>query len=191
MKKIFILFILFILLGVNSLFATHNRAGEITYEHLNGYTYRITITTYTNTYNTTADRCELVLYFGDGDSATVPRINGPSSLCPSTHDGEMISAFTKLNIYQVTHTYPGPGKTYVLTMEDPNRNAGICNLPNSVNQSFFLRTELMINPFLAPNSSPILLNRPLDNACVGECFEHNPGAYDAEGDSLSYSLSVC
>ncbi len=191
MKRI-VLSVYFLLLFIASAYATHNRAGEITYQHISGYTYKIIVTTYTNTFNTTADRCELTVNFGDGDSAIAPRINGPSSLCPNTQDGVMLSspANTKLNIYETFHTYSGSG-AYVITVEDPNRNAGICNIPNSVNASFFLRTELIINPFLGSNSSPTLLNPPLDMACVGECFEHNPGAYDAEGDSLSYELTTC
>ncbi|MBN8694989.1 MAG: gliding motility-associated C-terminal domain-containing protein [Bacteroidetes bacterium] len=191
MKRI-VFFIYFSFFFIVSAFATHNRAGEITYQHISGYTYKIIVTTYTNTFNTTADRCELTVNFGDGDSAIAPRVNGPSSLCPNTQDGVMLSspANTKLNIYETFHTYSGSG-AYVITVEDPNRNAGICNIPNSVNASFFLRTELVINPFLGRNSSPTLLNPPLDMACVGECFEHNPGAYDAEGDSLSYELTTC
>src|SRR6218665_263455 len=188
MKKFF-LFAIILLSGLRA-FATHNRAGEITYRWISGYTYKITVTTYTNTYATTADRCELTVYFGDGDSAVAPRVNGPSVLCPTTHDGVMVATNTKLNIYEVVHTYGGP-KPYVITVEDPNRNAGICNIPNSVNTSFFLRTELIINPFLHANSSPVLLNPPIDQACIGECFEHNPGAYDVDGDSLYYSLVTC
>jgi gliding motility-associated-like protein len=191
MKK-FLLSIIILIIGLSNSFATHNRAGEITYKWLSGYTYEITVTTYTNTYNTTADRCEVTVYFGDGDSAVAPRINGPSSLCPSTADGVMLSspANTKWNIYKTSHTYHGPN-TYVITMEDPNRNEGVANIPSSVNVSFFLRTELVINPFLGSNSSCVLLNPPLDQACVGVCFEHNPGAYDADGDSLYYRMSTC
>ena len=188
MKK-FILFAIIIFSGLR-LSATHNRAGEITYRWISGYTYKITVTTYTNTFSTTADRCELTVYFGDGDSAVAGRVNGPSVLCPTTHDGVMVATNTKLNIYEVVHTYSGP-HNYIITVEDPNRNAGICNIPNSVNTSFFLRTELIINPFLNANSSPVLLNPPIDQACVGECFEHNPGAYDPDGDSLYYSLVTC
>lgn len=191
MKK-FLLFIFIFIIGVSNSYATHNRAGEITYQHLSGYTYRITVTTYTNTYNTTADRCEVTVYFGDGDSAVAHRVNGPiGPLCAApNHDGVMITSTTKQNVYLVDHTYDGPN-TYVVTMEDPNRNSGICNIPSSVNTSFFLRTELVINPFLGSNSSCILLNPPLDQACVGQCFEHNPGAFDADGDSLYYSLTTC
>ncbi|MDQ3048921.1 MAG: gliding motility-associated C-terminal domain-containing protein [Bacteroidota bacterium] len=182
---------------IGSAFATHNRAGEITYRHISGYTYEITVTTYTNIApSIVADRCELDVYFGDGDSALVSRINGPpitgTSPCPNGGEPVIGVVFTKVNIYKVLHTYSGPGN-YIISMEDENRNDGICNIlgGNSVNTSFFIRTELKINPFLTPNSSPILLNLPLDEACVGECFEHNPGAYDADGDSLYYTLTTC
>ncbi|MES2593043.1 MAG: gliding motility-associated C-terminal domain-containing protein [Bacteroidota bacterium] len=190
MKKSIIL-ITILLAGFSNLFATHNRAGEITYQHISGRTFKIIVTTYTNTdpATTQADRCDLVVYFGDGDSAVAPRINGPSNLC-ITADGTSIATYTKKNIYETIHTYPGDGN-YFIYMEDPNRNGGICNIPNSVDQSFYLRTELVINPWLGSNSSPTLLNPPIDEACTGECFEHNPGAYDADGDSLAYSLTTC
>jgi gliding motility-associated-like protein len=190
MKQFFlVLFITFCIVFTSK--ATHNRAGEITYQHISGKTYKIIVTTYTNTdpNTTSADRCELTVYFGDGDSAIVPRINGPSNAC-FTADGVIIDTYTKKSVYEVIHTYSGAG-SYFITMEDPNRNAGVCNIPNSVDQSFFLTTELIINTWLGANSSPALLNPPIDNACVGECFEHNPGAFDSEGDSLSYSLTTC
>ena len=193
MKKIFLIIIILLAISRNT-FATHNRAGEITYQNISGRTYKIIVTTYTNTNpaTTQADRCQLVVYFGDGDSATVNRDNGNTyTLCGQpVPDGVMVGVFIKKNVYETIHTYPGDGD-YFISMEDPNRNADICNIPNSVNQSFFLRSELIINPFLGPNSSPTLLNPPIDNACVGECFFHNPGAFDADGDSLAYSLTTC
>jgi gliding motility-associated-like protein len=64
-------------------------------------------------------------------------------------------------------------------------------MTSSVYTAFALETELVINPFLSPNSSPVLLNPPIDMACVGQCFEHNPGAYDADGDSLFYRMDTC
>ena len=189
MKKI----ILFTLLcGITfTAYATHNRAGEITYKHVSGYTYEITITTYTKESSKPADKCSLTINFGDGDTAVFNRINGPAGTsCP--FDGQSLGNDIKKNIYKGLHTYPGPNK-YVITMEDPNRNANICNFSNSASDqiSFFLRTELQINPFLPPNNSPVLLNPPIDNGCIGECFEHNPGAFDPEGDSLHYTLVPC
>ncbi len=198
MKKFLILFSLLIV-GFTNVYGTHNRAGEITYEYVGDathpYRYKIRVTTYTNTCNTSADRCELMINFGDNDSANAPRVNGISSLCPSTADGVMLlhPTCTKLNIYEITHDFPGPspGQGWEITMDDQNRNAGVNNINNSVNTSFSLITHLIINPFLGPNTSPVLLNMPLDDACVGVCFYHNPGAYDPDGDSLSYSLTTC
>ncbi|MBL0330915.1 MAG: gliding motility-associated C-terminal domain-containing protein [Bacteroidetes bacterium] len=196
MKK-HLLSILLLLIGFSNAFATHNRAGEITYKYIgttaNPYKYKIIVTTYTkfvtsSTSNT--DKCELMVLFGDGDSASAPRVNGPAGDCSPLKNGVMIGIDTRLNVYETEHNYAGPGN-YIISMEDPNRNSGICNIVSSVDVSFFLRTELVISPFLVQNNSPTLLNPPIDNACVGVCFEHNPGAYDIDGDSLHYSLSVC
>ncbi|HET6225273.1 MAG TPA: T9SS type A sorting domain-containing protein [Bacteroidia bacterium] len=179
----------------SSIYATHNRAGEITYRHISAYTYEISVITYTKESSTLADKCQLTVKFGDGDSAVFNRLNGPLSatLCGGTIPiGEQLGNDIKKNIYRGTHTFPGPG-SYVIRMEDPNRNSKICNFSGAASDqiSFFLRTELLINPTLPPNNSPVLLNAPIDNGCVGECFEHNPGAFDADGDSLAYKLVPC
>ena len=199
MKKLFLVISL-LLIGFTNVFATHNRAGEITYKWISGTTYGITVTTYTNTYQTQADRCELTVIFWSGsqliDSIVVPRTNGGLTGLTNctTADGQLLSQFpnTKLNIYYGTYTFTGPG-TYRMTMDDPNRNAGTCNVNNgnSVNTAFSIVTEVVINPLLGPDDSPQLLNIPLDQACEYVCFYHNPGAYDPNGDSLAYSLVPC
>lgn len=187
-----IIFVVLLILAGKFAFSSHNRAGEITYKWLYGFTYEIVMTTYTNTNNTNADRCYDTLYFGDGTMQAVPRINGTiGNLCgPGVGDGVMITTWTKKNIYKTIHTYPGAG-CYTLTMADPNRNAGVVNIPNSSTIPFFIKSELCIGTFLGPNSSPVLTNPPIDNACVGHCFLHNAGAYDTDGDSLSYELTAC
>ena len=48
MKNIIIIISLFALTALQT-FATHNRAGEITYKHISGYTYEFTLITYTYT----------------------------------------------------------------------------------------------------------------------------------------------
>lgn len=179
--------------------ATHNRAGEITYRWLYGYTYEVKIITYTNTNiiggQQPADRCEDTLYFGDGPNSreVVPRSNGTVGLtnCAPIPDGDIIAPGIKKNIYLTTHTYPGPGN-YKIYMYDPNRNAGVINIPNSVNQPFYIESYLTIPTFgSVANSSPVLTIPPIDNGCVYKCFVHNPGAYDPDGDSLSYELTTC
>lgn len=173
--------------------ATHNRAGEITYKWISGYTYSITLTTYTDDGPNIADRCQDTIYFGDNTSAVVQRQNGPlgpTDCGSATPLGELLQPGFKRNIYSVIHTYPGPGM-FKLYMFDRNRNGGVINIPNSINQPFYLETVINTDQFSGPNNSVVLTVVPLDKACVGQCFYHNPGAYDPDGDSLSYELTTC
>lgn len=174
-KNLHILLILFSLQA----YATHNRAGEITFTHVAGLTYEITVTTYTYT-QSPADRPKLEIKWGD---------NSPLDSIDRTSNVNLGNDITK-NVYIAQHTYPGPSPTpYIISVEDPNRNADIENIPNSVNVVFYIQTELYINPFVGVNNSPQLLNPPIDYACVGSIYVHNPGAVDTDGDSLYYTLS--
>lgn len=170
-----IFFILCLPLGV---LATHNRAGQITFELVSGYTYRVTVTTFTYT-KSAADRNELLVDWGDNTSSLVDRIRKVELPNDYYH-----------NTYTTTHTFPGPG-VYEIIMQDPNRNFGINNIPNSVNVIFSIKTILVVSPEIGQNSSPQLLNFPIDRAALGHIFIHNPAAYDPDGDSLSYKLTIC
>src|SRR5690606_33024335 len=81
--------------------------------------------------------------------------------------------------------------TYLIRVGDPNRNVGVYNIPNSQDQPFYIEALLVINNFTGANTSPQFNYAPIDKACKGKCFYHNPGAYDPDGDSLSYELTVC
>lgn len=167
-------------------FATHNRAGEIVYQHISGYKYKIIVYTYCYTL-TEADRDDLEVDCGDGTGKiTVKRIS------KTNLDDINTISYSNLckNVYEGEHTFSGPG-TYVLYMEDPNRNEGVTNIPNSVNVVFAIKTTLIINAVTGNNNSPILLNAPMDKAALNKTFVHNPGAYDPDGDSLSYRIAIC
>jgi len=175
-KKLFLLVLVsFCFARLN---ATHNRAGEITYIQLSDLTYEITLTTYTYTLSF-ADRPTLDVEWGDNSISTAPRI-------------EMLTLpnYYRRNIYKIVHTYPGPG-IYKIVVQDPNRNLGVKNIPNSVNVIFSIWTILTVNPSMGRDNSPVLLNPPYDKAAYHYLFIHNPSAYDPDGDSLSYKMSVC
>ncbi len=158
--------------------ATHNRAGEITYVQLSALTFEITITTFTYTLSL-ADRQRLEVNWGDNSTSFAPRLEKIA-----------LPNFYQKNVYKVTHTFPGPG-VYRIVVQDPNRNFGIINIPNSVNVVFSLQTILTVNPAMGLNQTPILLNPPYDKAAKGYIFIHNPAAFDPDGDSLAYKLTVC
>ncbi|MFM8448725.1 MAG: gliding motility-associated C-terminal domain-containing protein [Haliscomenobacter sp.] len=182
-----------ILAGFHTLWATHNRAGEISIRQegdcATSLRIRATITTYTKASSTQADRDTLTICWGDGRCEQVARVNGPGN----PHKGELLENDTKKNIYIAYHTYPARG-TYVISMTDPNRNGGILNVnfPNSEQIKFYVQTTYTFpNPqFQGCNNTPVLLQPPIDIGCVGQPFIHNPNAYDTDGDSLSYHLTT-
>src|SRR4051812_10298808 len=117
MKFILRLFFLFFLMTLSfSGYATHNRAGEITYEFVGAnaqdLTYKVTITTYTKTSSIQADRPSLPdVAWGDGSTATFVR----SIKTDLPND-------ISVNTYINSHTYAGNG-SYLISFTDPNRNA--------------------------------------------------------------------
>lgn len=203
MKRV--LFVIFLFCNFISK-ATHNRAGEILYKRIaptstviNGitvpiYNYSFQINTYTeiNSPGGNADRCKLTLYLGNGDSIIMPRVNGTaftgSGDCAGTRNGVDVNGTTRVNTYTASYQYMSAG-IYRVYMYDPNRNQGVENVPNSVNQPFYLESLLIINNFVGANTAPDFTSPPLDQACNGICFYHNPGAFDIDGDSLSYELT--
>lgn len=193
MRSESLLLFLALIVGLPAL-ATHNRAGEVTYRHLEGTTYEVTITTYTKS-SVVADRPWLSLLWGDEGSEmavdSLPRTNGPLDAGGSgLPTGELIEGEVRLNIYKGVHTYSGPG-IYTLVVEDPNRNDGVLNIPSSVDVPFCITSQLIIDPEAGQNDSPVLLAPAIENACIGQRWEHNPGAFDPDGDSLSYDLIAC
>ncbi len=183
MHKI-LLFTIAMLLLVKVNFATHNRAGEITYKQISAYTFEFTVVTFTNTKPTSegitpADRPKLDIQWGDGTYSIMDR--------EVYYD---LPDYYRKNIYRAVHTFAG-ASTYVILVEDPNRNEGVENIPNSINTVFSIKTILQINPTLGFNNTPTLLNPPVDKAAVNQVFIHNPSAYDPDGDSLSYEMTVC
>jgi gliding motility-associated-like protein len=180
MKRILPILVLFNLFAVAA-FATHNRAGEITFRQISALKYEINIVTYTKTSsgNNGADRPNLTVNWGDNTTESLAR-----------YQVDFLPNDTKRNLYRGVHTYPG-ASTFYISFEDPNRDDGVVNIPGSVNVHFYVRTQLQINPFLGYNNSPILLQPPIDQGTIDQIFIHNPNAYDPDGDSLAYRLVPC
>ena len=180
MKRRLLLILGFLFCLAFSARATHQRAAEITYTWLGGNVYEFTLTCYTYTPSPAGlQRDSLMVQWGDGAEEYIPRV-----VLQDLGDD-----YT-LNVYKQIHSYSSSG-TYVISMEDANRNYGVVNVPNSVMVPMHIETELVINPFLGYNNSVQLLNAPVDKGCVGKLYLHNPSAYDPDGDSLSYRLLPC
>ena len=186
MKKFLSILILFFL--AKQAYATHLRAGEITAERISNtsLTYRITLTTYTDEIGgRSANEAQEDVDFYPGFVN-----NGVVSYKVDRVEKVLISPTTVRNTYVTVVTFPGPGR-YKISCGIPNRNEATINLPQpSDDITFFVQTTLVINSAFGLNSTPVLLNIPIDSAAVGVKFIHNPGAFDIDGDSLSYKLTI-
>jgi len=168
-----------------ALWATHNRAGEIHIRQVGPLTIEATIITWTKSSSINADRDTLDINWGDGSKIqAVVRTNGSGKGVDLPND-------IRYNTYVARHTYAGPA-SYRISMSDPNRIAGIVNVnpPSSDNVPFHIETiySFQDQQFGGTNTTPYLKQPPIDNACVGKLFKHNPNAFDVDKDSLSYRL---
>lgn len=182
LRHLFLSFVLVFAVSFSG-YATHLRAGEITVERVNcnSLTFRITVTVFTNTINTNVlfGGEDDWLDFGDGNRVLIDE--QPNVPRPDLGEGIATASYT------ITHTYSGNGR-YMISYSEPNRNAGVLNMDGSVNTRFYIETLLIADPFVGCNNSPKLLVPPIDRACTGVAWFHNPGAYDPDGDSLSYEM---
>ncbi|THH42031.1 gliding motility-associated C-terminal domain-containing protein [Neolewinella litorea] len=167
--------------------ATHNRAGEIIVRAAGdcsnpGDQLRAcaTIITYTETAQTEVDRDSLDLNWGDGITERI----GRTSITP-------VAPGIQRNEYTFCHRYPAFGR-YVLSFQDVNRVRNVRNIPGSVNIPFSVFTSFaLVNPIVnGCNTTPQLSQDPIDNACIGSVWTHNPGAFDVDGDSLAFEFTV-
>lgn len=185
-----------ILLFWCNLFATHYRAGEIIYRYLSPLTYEVTVITYSKTSGTSAsaDRDSVEILWGDGTQTLVPRVNGAPNPTTGIPSGEMVFTDIKKNEYRWVHQYPGVRSFYIVAFADYNRIDDIININGgtSVNVPFYVEDTLFLfdAPSLGANSSPELLNPPIDFANVNDTFYHNPNAFDIDGDSLHFELII-
>ncbi len=166
-------------------YATHIRAGEIIAQLVDcqTLTYRFTVVGYEDT-GSDVEFGNGELNYGDGEIVDLNTENVFfTRRIISNQDQIRVSEFITV------HTFPGPGE-YTITFREFNRNDDILNMVNSVNTPFYIETKIVIDPLSGCNNSPVLLIPPVDKGCTGVPFLHNPGAYDPDGDSISYKMVI-
>ena len=182
------LFLLFI--GIEA-WATHIRAGEIVAVRIsqNSLRYRFTLIIYSDTGSGVAVGEGGTFNFGDGREIT----GGREILIDEAtfFDEELIGNETRRTIFEFEHTFTA-NNVFRISYTEQNRNDNILNINNgsSDQTAFHIETIIRIDPGLLGNGTPQLTIPPIDRACVGARFIHNPGAFDPDGDSLAYKIVV-
>lgn len=168
-----------LLFSISDSEASHIRAGEITTVRISSLTYQITITGYRD--RTGVEWGAGVLSFGHD--------NEELELAVGDWTKVNLDEGTEINTYVTTHTFPATGP-YTIRYAESNRNKGILNVNNGNSDaiSFYIESQIVVDPNVGLNASPVLTVPPIDKGAVGLIYLHNPGAFDREGDSLSYRL---
>jgi hypothetical protein len=168
-----------LILGCYSAYSTHIRAGEITARRINDFSleYEFTFTGFRDT-GSNIEFGSGTFSFGDG--TTVSNLSTVKE--PAGNGIEKV-------VIVLTHRYNSPAR-YVVSYEEDYRNDDIINMNNSVGTAFYVESKILIDPFVGLNNTPTMTVPPIDFGAVGVRFEHNPGAQDAEGDSISYRFTT-
>ncbi len=179
MKKI-LLILSIILLQWGTSDATHMMGGQITVQHVSGMDYLVKYTAYRDTTGIPISPQAFLTFIDSVSNATfnvtIPYDTLVVSLIPGVQE----------YIYQDTVTFPNPGNWYVF-YEECCRNWAILNMtnPGSESHHFYSRVEID-----SSNSTPVFLNPPIVVAQENVPFYYNPLPFDANGDSIAWSLDV-
>jgi hypothetical protein len=166
MKKLLLLPVLITTLFLNKSFSQDIRGGEVNYQ-INIYLYTQTSIGIDHTHET----------FHDG-AGGIYVLTGTAT----NFNNDITQWF-----YSSNHIYPGNG-TYNIYLIDSTRVANIQNISNSSAEHIALSAMLEISPIFSGNTSPVFINSQTMIDVGGGYISHNPMAYDADGDSLSFSL---
>ncbi|WP_201984045.1 T9SS type B sorting domain-containing protein [Hymenobacter rubidus] len=190
--------------GVLPVAATHLVGGELTYQYVDAkgtaaapYRYNITGRIYFNKesdsrYPDGAPTITITVYSQAAGGARLLQEEVSrsrfSEITTEVPGCPVLVPRVTLAIYTTTVSLPAVGEGYTAVLNISNRNAGITNLANSVNEPMALSVSMP--PGVLPNSSPVFSGDAVSVICMGDTISVLNNAYDADGDRLSYSFGT-
>jgi len=179
MKKTLLL-LTFLLSFTGLLEASHMMGGQITVQHISGMDYRVTYTAYRDT---TGIPIATVATLTFVDSSTM---NTFTAVIP--YDTTVVSLIPGVEeyVYDSVLTFPSSGSWYVF-YEECCRNFAILNMTQPGGESHHFYSRVLIDSL---NSTPVFLNPPIVVAQENVPFYYNPLPFDADGDSIAWSLDI-
>ncbi|MDF1673719.1 MAG: PKD domain-containing protein [Vicingaceae bacterium] len=197
LKNLWLVFLFLPLLISQKALATHAQSADITYQCLGNNQYQISVSFYRdcsganapNTINISVASAScnqnlnlnLTQIPGTGNDVT-PICNTMTTVCNGGN-----SPGVEEYIYTGIITLPANCTDWIFSFSLCCRNNAINTIQNPGNENIYVEARLN-NTVYACNNSPTFSNAPVSFPCVGQtsCFNH--GAFDADGDSLYYTL---
>jgi gliding motility-associated-like protein len=177
--------------------ASHSMGADLTYECMGGNTYKIRVSFYRDCIGIAAPTNMVVnvrsISCGRNLSVTCNKIPGTGQevtpLCPTALSSCNGGIYTGIQewIYEGIITLPVQCVDWTFSYNLCCRNAAITNIATPNSNTFYVYATLNNTSGIC-NNSPTFSNKPVPFACLGQQFCFNHGAFDAEGDSLVYSL---
>ncbi len=202
MKKLYnriltsIFSLVFLVLFSNEAKASHAMGADITYRCLGNNQYEVTMSFYRDCSGIPAPlTMDLQIDNTCGFNAITiflnPTPGSPtqiSPLCPSALSTCNGGSFTGIEewIYTGIVTLPAPCASWTFSHSESARNAAITTTTGFGDNLFVYSNLNNLNGLC--DDSPTFSNRPVPFACVGQRFCFNHGAFDLQGDSLSYQI---
>ena len=182
--------------------ATHISGADITYTWVSGNTYTLDLTLYRDCSGVSAPNNVSVSYSsvscnynlsvtlnklaGTGQEITHPCTPGLTTCSGGSNPGIQKYEYTG------TVTLPAQCTDWRFGYSICCRNCAITTLsytPPNCTGVPALYVEATLNNVAAPNnSSPIFSNIPISFLCIGQTFHYNHGAFETDGDSITYSF---
>lgn len=175
--------------------ASHFSGAELTYEYIGPNQYRVTVKAYRDC-NGIAVGTTMPLSYSSAACGVNASINlnlqsttEVTPLCPSQPSacGGNGPIGIELVVFSGTLTLPPGCSDWILSTSSCCRNAAVTNLSNPDTQSIYIQSTLNNTPGLA-NTSPAFASVPQFFGCVGQTINFQQLAFDADGDSLSYTM---
>ncbi len=200
-----------LLLAGRDAYANHILGMDLSYSHVSGNTYKITLTAYGDcgngsfsTLSTAAPR--ICVYNGNTSVTTLtmaieapsagteitPVCVSSSSLTTCTSPSNIIPGVKRF-VYSVNYTVPSTSAVWrfifngTLGTSAAGRASTITNI-TTPGSSIIQLVDTLNNTSSFTNSSPVLTFGPTPYYCLNNDDNYNPGAVDADGDSLRFTL---
>jgi gliding motility-associated-like protein len=190
-------FILLFIQAQNEAFASHAQSADLTYECLGGSQYRIHLSLYRDCAGVAAPTTATIdissASCGQNLTLTLNQVAGtgievtPICATMTTQCSGGSNPGVQEYKYAGVITLPVACADWVFGYTVCCRNAAIGTILNPAAENLYVEAHLD-NLNFPCNNSPVFSNPPIPFVCVGQPYCFNNGSYDADGDSLSYTL---
>jgi PKD repeat protein len=192
-----------LVIGAQTVEASHISGGDLSYEYINSCTVRVHVAIYrhcsgsmvmTNTINwrpagqTCAAPPAIVPWPMLQTAELVPVC--PTAQTDCSQPGSTIIGLEENYFYRDFDVCAVAPCSYDIVWQDCCRNGGVTALTNPGSQSNYF--SIPINTAMGPfNNSPRFFDKTFVYIAAGQSSQLAMGAYDPDGDSLSFALGAC